>query len=132
MPFGRPRIHRYAKRKDLLRLLWLRFAVSDTEFRRMLHKLEGALPEPYTICAALGVTLQSVRNWAEGRRKPSDAARKLVWLVYQSYFHPGRISDLQALCLWGAYTPLNKGKRRHIRQDGSTLAKPEDWLGYDI
>lgn len=53
-------------------------------------------------CAAvLGVPIDNVQAWYDKRKPASFAARRLVWLVWVSFLHPGRVQNALDLVTWG-------------------------------
>jgi DNA-binding XRE family transcriptional regulator len=92
----------------------LAFKPKPEECRQMLRAMRSRADlSRGQLAALLGVQLDILRRWEEGRRTPCAAARRLIQLVHLLYFHPDRI---------GAFLPSNDAlvalfqERRGIRR----------------
>jgi DNA-binding transcriptional regulator YiaG len=54
-----------------------------------------------TLAAVLGVSFHTVRRWEEGKKQPSGAARRLVWLISTLMGDPKRLTTGFSLLCWG-------------------------------
>jgi len=77
-------------------------AISAEQARAMLVEVrsETGWSRP-TLAALLGVSLHSLRKWETGKRRPSGAARRLIWLVAMMALHPERSGNGMDLVTWG-------------------------------
>jgi len=68
----------------------------------MLERLYGFLGRE-TLCAVLGLPVQTVRDWRSGRRVPSGAGYRAIWLTWCMCFHPERLATLHDIATWGRF-----------------------------
>lgn len=76
------------------------------EIRHMLLELRQKLHWSQELTAGvLGVPLVTLRRWENGTRRPSGAARKLIFLLHDSFLcRPKKIQNACDLLLWGQIT----------------------------
>lgn len=68
----------------------------------MLLQLRSKLRWPRSMLAAfLGVSRDVVRRWETGQRKPSGAARRLIWLLNLLAHEPKKLKSGLDLIFWG-------------------------------
>lgn len=53
------------------------------------------------MAALLGASEHAVRAWETGARRPSGAARRLIWLIYLMLREPGDYKGALELMFWG-------------------------------
>ena len=76
----------------------------------------------------LGVPFRTVEHWQNGFRNPSDAARRMVWLVWCLVLHPSRLQTVFDLATWGRFRRERQPRRRSARQSFRQFIPPmEDW-----
>lgn len=87
---------------DFYELLERGFAPSAEEVQQMLLQLRNKLRWPRSMLAAfMGVSRDVVRRWETGERKPSGAARRLIWLLNLLAHEPKKFKSGLDLILWG-------------------------------
>ena len=87
---------------DTYELLERGLAPSAGEIRVTLIRLRQTLRWSRAGMAAfLGVDRSVLRRWETGERKPSGAARRLVWLLNLLAHEPDSLKDGFDLILWG-------------------------------
>jgi hypothetical protein len=80
------------------------FAVqhSDPEIRAELRELQAVLGESGA-CMVLSVPVQTWRQWRDGRRGLSSAARKLIWITWALVCRPDLVTSLFDVATWGRF-----------------------------
>ena len=93
-----PRLH-----KDWRRITFA-LAPSTGELRAMVQRLQNKFGEK-TAANLLGVSALTLRDWTNGRWRPSGASPKAIWLTHALIFHPETIGTLFDLATWGRFGP---------------------------
>lgn len=76
-------------------------APDDAELRWMLAELRKGLAFSVAkLAATLGVPRITLRSWFDGTRRPSGAARRLIWVLYTAHFAPETFREPAAWMLW--------------------------------
>ncbi len=71
------------------------------EIRRMLRDLQVRQGwSQATLATMLGVPPITARRWLSGARRPSGAAKKLIWLTCMFFSNPGRIRTAEDFAGW--------------------------------
>jgi hypothetical protein len=83
--------------------IWYEHRLSDKEFDQKLADLLQLFGGRRAVSPILGVPALTLEHWRMGKRKPSAAARKLVWLVWTLVFKPYSITTAFDLITWGRY-----------------------------
>lgn len=98
---------------DTYEMLERGFAPTADEVRRQLIELRQELRWPRSMLAAfLGVSRSVLRRWETGERRPSGAARRLIWLLALLAREPEKLTSAIDLVVWG------KGQEcRRVLQD---------------
>ena len=87
---------------SLLATLSRLFAPSAEDTRRSLLRLRRELKwSRGTTAAMLGVGDYVLRRWEDGGRKPSMAARKLIWVLESIFLERERIEKDLYIMIWG-------------------------------
>ncbi len=59
-----------------------------------------------SLAAVMGAPKNTVRKWEEGARRPSWAAKKLIWTIHALVFAPqALLDDWEYFVTWGATGP---------------------------
>jgi DNA-binding XRE family transcriptional regulator len=91
------------------RILERFLAPMSEEVRSILVNLRRELNWSRAMLAAvLGVSRDVVRRWETGQRTPSGAARRLIWLLNQLFFHRGTVPRAVDLIVWGRGAELRE------------------------
>ena len=94
------------------------FAPSPEEVRLMLLQLRSNLHWPRsTLAAFLGVSRDVVRRWETGERRPSGAARRLIWLLDLLAREPKKFKSGLDLILWGKSDECREFSRQLARSE---------------
>lgn len=83
---------------------WIEVSVGLTPTDKAFHMMLESLIRTFGLKGAgavLGVPLAVLRGWRNGGRVPGYSARRLVWLVWVSFLHPGRVQNALDLVTWG-------------------------------
>jgi len=76
---------------------------------RLREKLGWSRPG---MAAFFGVNRSVLRRWETGDRRPSGAARRLIWLLNILAFEPGKLKNAMDLILWGhGSRPVKAGRK---------------------
>jgi DNA-binding transcriptional regulator YiaG len=106
------------------------FRPRPSELRRMLHQVRDHHRESLSACAIrYGVSRSTIIKWASGRRAPSGAAARIIWIVWTAAFNPDAISDYFSWAVWqrpcvNEWTPerlaeyVKERKRRNRKKCG--------------
>jgi DNA-binding transcriptional regulator YiaG len=79
---------------ELSNTLVVAFQPSAAETHEMLRRLRVATGLPVaTLAALLGVPKVTVRSWLDGKRAPSGAAKRLIWLLTVEAIDPGKLVE---------------------------------------
>ena len=100
-------------------------APSPAEFRAMLADLHLVFPGAQ-LANVLGVPFRTCNAWELGIRKPSDAARRAVWLVWCLVLHPARLATVFDLVTWGRFRRDRRPRKRSARQSFAQVIA-DDW-----
>lgn len=74
---------------------------SSNEIRKMLHEIRNSLRMSTShFGMLLGVPLTTARAWLDGKRNPSGASPRLVWLMHTNLFHPEILQQTAAWMRW--------------------------------
>jgi DNA-binding XRE family transcriptional regulator len=65
---------------------------------RLRQKLRWSRP---MLAAYMGVNRSVLRRWETGERKPSGAARRLIWLLDLLTHEPDKLKNAMDLIVWG-------------------------------
>ena len=95
------------------------------EFRAMLADLHRVFPGAQ-LSNVLGVPFRTCNAWRLGIRTPSDAARRMVWLVWCLVLHPARLATVFDLVTWGRFRRDRKTRQRSARQSFAQVIA-DDW-----
>jgi DNA-binding transcriptional regulator YiaG len=77
-------------------------APSAGEIRVKLFRLRQSLNwSRETMAAFIGVSSAVVRSWEAGRRRPSNAAKRLIWMLDMLVRSPKSLQDAVDFMLWG-------------------------------
>lgn len=80
--------------------VWL-YRPQDEQIREMLTALRNALQLSVPALAALlGVPRITLRRWMNGARRPSGAARRLIWLLHANWLEPEILTKPGAWLSW--------------------------------
>ena len=95
---------------EMVQLLAQSLAPGREEVRGVLVRLRTRLGCSRALLAAvLGVDTATLRRWEDGRRNPSAATRRLIWLCDGLLVSPGKLRDVESLLTWsrqpGGATP---------------------------
>src|SRR5258706_1474712 len=86
----------------LLNQMALICAPKPEETRQMLLQLRTACEWPQArLAAVLGVPGATLRKWETGERRPSSAAKKLIWLLHTILVKKERIPTDLHIAAWG-------------------------------
>lgn len=89
------------------------FAPSADESCEMLVALRTNLKWSRAMLAAfMGVSRETVRRWETKERKPSGAAKRLIWLMETLTSHPERLKSGLDLPFWGQSDELLEFARK--------------------
>lgn len=121
---GRP-----SSRSDYAVLSW-QLAPTDEEIRSMINQLTRALGSMGNVSTVLTTPQRTLTCWLSGKRKPNDAARKLIWVVYALLLQPQSLRTLGDLLTWGRFTFNRRPMRRPTVRTGSLLPPNDgsDWV----
>jgi hypothetical protein len=86
-----------------LRQLHLGCAPDVPEVLRMLSELLAVAGNPPALNQLLGLPAVTVENWMAGRKRPTAAGVRAVWLIHALTFHPERLQTLFDVVTWGRY-----------------------------
>lgn len=90
------------------------FAPTAEETRRKLVRLRQELCWSRAALAAfLGVSRAVLRRWETGERRPSGAARRLIWMLDLLAREPEKLKSAMDLIVWGKRDEL-KGISRGL------------------
>jgi hypothetical protein len=102
--------------------LWFRLQPSHEEFRKMLNELYRALRyDRHMLCAYLGVSWRTLKNWIERGEPCSDAALRAVWLLHTLTLYPERIRSMFDIVTWGRYSMNRKSQKGRPKKPLSML-----------
>ena len=80
------------------------------------------------LCDLLGLPRMTVESWVNGRRNPSDPARKLVWVMWCLTLHPEMMRSAFDIVTWGKFQSFKQNKR--LPRFGDHQLK--DWSDWSI
>lgn len=89
-----------------------------------------------TLAALFGVPLITMRKWLSGERKPSGAAKRLIWVVNSALFRPRVLQKLDNWLHWAdssaeAMKNLIDGLLAPVKNLLVTC-RPMNCLGFDL
>ena len=85
------------------------FAPTAAEVRLILIRFRETLRWPRSQLAAfVGVDQSVLRRWESGERRPSGAARRLIWLLELLTNEPDNFKSAFDLIIWGRGQELQK------------------------
>jgi len=77
-----------------------RFALTHAEFTAVMAELKHVFGVE-GVAALIGVSSQTLMRYQYRKRKPSNALRRLVWLLWAVLLHPDHAENLLDLLTWG-------------------------------
>jgi len=94
-------------------VFWRVCRPSYQEFHRQLEDLRKFCGgDEFRTSELLGITAMTFQSWWYCQAKPSDAARRAVWLTWVLVLHPERIRSLFDILTWGRFSTAPKPQRK--------------------
>ena len=107
----------FVPRGRLAEMLATAFRPTDQATTTMLQELKRHLGVPVaTLGAMLGVPRITARSWLTGKRRPSGAAKKLIWFLHMSAFNRAELAQPGTWLLWGKPQSNAETKARTMRK----------------
>ena len=98
---------------------------SDAEFDTMLAQLGQVFPGR-DLASVLGISILTLDGWRKRKNGPCAASRKLVWLLWALFLHPGRVQTVFDLVTWGRFRVDRRRPRGGAsRRSFGSLVRPE-------
>lgn len=91
----------------------------------MIDDLQRVFPGAQ-LANVLGVAHCTLYAWKAQLNEPSDAARRMIWLVWCLVLHPARLQTVFDITTWGRFRRERPARQRSARQSFAQVVA-DDW-----